>query len=114
DHQTISSSDDAADGCGGGGGVPVTMVDSGAFDTTAASTSAEMFSFGLDGDFSFLANLIAANGDGSSNNSSSALASEGPTAAGDTQPADIFSLVHLPGGPALSTIDGRGRSDPQQ
>ncbi|KAJ1801178.1 hypothetical protein LPJ59_000502 [Coemansia sp. RSA 2399] len=114
DHQSVSSNDDTADGCGGG--APVAMVDSGAFDTMAASTSAEMFSFGLDGDFSFLANLIAASGDGSSssNNSSSALAPEGPTAAGDTQTADIFSLVHLSGGPALSTIDGRGRSDPQQ
>ncbi|KAJ2557317.1 hypothetical protein EV175_001416, partial [Coemansia sp. RSA 1933] len=97
---------------------------SAAFDIAAASTGAEMFNFGLNGDFSFLANLIAASGDSgvggslaiapysngeiglspaSSSSSNNTLAPDVPAAevaGGDTHTADIFSLVHLPGGTA--------------
>ncbi|KAJ1666953.1 hypothetical protein EV178_001867 [Coemansia sp. RSA 1646] len=124
DQQSAGGNDTAKGSCGSS----VSMLEPGMFDTAAASASAEMFNFGLDGDFSFLANLIAASGGGGSSSSlatapydngeiglspsssNNTMAPEVPSE-GDAQTTDVFSLVHLPGGQALGTIDGHGRSD---
>ncbi|KAJ2665427.1 hypothetical protein IWW48_000316 [Coemansia sp. RSA 1200] len=113
------------------------VLDSGMFSTTADGVGSGMFSFGLDGDFSFLASLIAAGGNDSTNSltimpsygngevgsslssSNTMLALEAsPVAAVDArikrdqQSAEIFSLMQPPGNSALNTIaDGQDLLD---
>ncbi|KAJ2523103.1 hypothetical protein H4217_000307 [Coemansia sp. RSA 1939] len=115
----------------------VSVLDSGMFSTAANGVESEMFSFGLDGDFSFLASLIAAGGNENTNSltimpsygngevgsglssSNSMLALEAsPVAAVDArikryqQPTEVFSLLQPPGNSALNTIaDGQDLLD---